>query len=77
MSGPLHAAATDEQGDVRAVELDRHPFFVAALFQPERGALRGRTPPLVVAFAAACVTAQERMSNSVRTAVRPGSSAAG
>ena len=48
--GPLRAAAHDVAGDVRAVELDRHPFFVATLFQPERAALTGRVPPIVGAF---------------------------
>ena len=36
--------------DVRALELDSHPFFVATLFQPERAALRGDVPPLVNAL---------------------------
>ena len=35
---------------LRALELADHPFFVATLFQPERAALEGRTPPLVRAF---------------------------
>lgn len=52
-SGPLTVTATDEDGDVRAVELSDHPFFVATLFQPERAALEGRAPPLVAAFAKA------------------------
>ena len=54
VAGPLRAAADDATGEVRAVELDGHPFFVATLFQPERAALMGRTPPLVAAFARAC-----------------------
>jgi CTP synthase (UTP-ammonia lyase) len=49
-NGPLRATAWDRAGDVRAVELDQHPFFVATLFQPERAALAGTTPPLVLAF---------------------------
>jgi CTP synthase (UTP-ammonia lyase) len=48
--GPLRATAHDAQGDVRGVELDAHPFFVCTLFQPERAALRGEVPPLVLAF---------------------------
>jgi CTP synthase (UTP-ammonia lyase) len=50
LSGPLRVAAEDDAGDVRALELDGHPFFVATLFQPERAALAGRLPPLVTAF---------------------------
>ncbi len=54
VAGPLRAAAADATGDLRAVELDAHPFFVATLFQPERAAFKGRCAPLVVAFARAC-----------------------
>jgi CTP synthase (UTP-ammonia lyase) len=54
VAGPLRAAADDAAGEVRAVELDDHPFFVATLFQPERAALLGQVAPLVLAFVAAC-----------------------
>lgn len=50
LSGPLRVTAEDAAGEVRAVELTGHPFFVATLFQPERAALEGRVPPLVEAF---------------------------
>jgi len=53
-AGPLREAATDAQGDLRAVELADHPFFVATLFQPERAALKDRPAPLVDAFVRAC-----------------------
>jgi CTP synthase (UTP-ammonia lyase) len=53
--GKLHISATDEQGDVRAVELDDHPFFIAVLFQPERSALRGVVHPLISAYLQASV----------------------
>jgi CTP synthase (UTP-ammonia lyase) len=49
----LRATAHDAEGEVRAVELAGHPFYVATLFQPERRALRGDVPPLVAAFVAA------------------------
>jgi CTP synthase (UTP-ammonia lyase) len=49
----LRPTAHDAEGEVRAVELAGHPFFVATLFQPERRALRGELPPLVAAFVAA------------------------
>jgi len=54
VAGPLRESARDDTGDLRAVELDDHPFFVATLFQPERAALRGQPAPLVNAFLAAC-----------------------
>lgn len=53
--GPLRINAHDEAGDVRGVELDDHPFFIATLFQHERAALQGRTPPAVLAFVRAMV----------------------
>ena len=56
-SGPLKIAARDDEGSVRAVELDEHPFFIGTLFQPERAALREQTPPLVTAFVRAVVAA--------------------
>jgi CTP synthase (UTP-ammonia lyase) len=54
-SGPLKIAARDDEGSVRAVELDDHPFFTGTLFQPERAALREQLPPLVKAFVRAVV----------------------
>ena len=65
-AGPLRVAAVDDAGDVRAVEMDGHPFFVATLFQPERAALRGETPPFVTAFVqavAACAHPLEAFSS--------------
>lgn len=53
-AGPLKVSGYDEDDEVRAMELDGHPFFVATLFQPERAALEGSTPPLVKAFVLAC-----------------------
>ncbi len=48
----LQFTALDEAGEPRAAELSTtlHPFFIGTLFQPERAALRGETPPLVRAF---------------------------
>ncbi|MCK9689670.1 glutamine amidotransferase-related protein [Scleromatobacter humisilvae] len=55
-AGPLRGTAEDENGDLRAIELDGHPFFVATLWQPERAALEGQRVPL----AEALVTAARR-----------------
>jgi CTP synthase (UTP-ammonia lyase) len=46
----LYVAAVDDQDEVRAMEVDGHPFFVATLFQPELAA----SNPLVSAFVAVC-----------------------
>jgi CTP synthase (UTP-ammonia lyase) len=50
-SGPLCVSALDDQDEIRAVEMDGHPFYVATLFQPE---MAEGPNPLVGAFAAAC-----------------------
>ncbi|MFL6697371.1 MAG: glutamine amidotransferase-related protein [Vitreoscilla sp.] len=50
VSGPLRCTAQDENGDLRAIELDDHPFFVATLWQPERAALEGQRVPLAEAL---------------------------
>ena len=55
-AGPLRVAARDDRGEVRALELNGHPFFVATLFQPERAALEQRVPPIVAAFVGAAAT---------------------
>ena len=54
LGGDLIPSGHDAAGDLRAVELLDHPFFVATLFQPERSALKGVTPPLAVALLKAC-----------------------
>lgn len=54
LEGDLIPSGHDSAGDLRAVELLDHPFFVATLFQPERAALKGITPPLAIALLKAC-----------------------
>jgi CTP synthase (UTP-ammonia lyase) len=59
----LRVAARDSAGEVRAVELAQHPFFIATLFQPERSGLRGADHPLINAFVEAArgqVAAREK-----------------
>jgi CTP synthase (UTP-ammonia lyase) len=53
--GALRATAESAEGEVRAVELATHPFYVAMLFQPERAAFAGEVPPIVKALVAAAV----------------------
>jgi CTP synthase len=49
-SAGLRFTAWDDSGEIRGAELPPHPFFAGVLFQPERAALRGEVPPLVLAF---------------------------
>jgi CTP synthase (UTP-ammonia lyase) len=59
-------AATDDQHDIRAFELDDHPFFVATLFQPEMRCLsEGACSPLVNAF---CHAAERKSQGLARVA---------
>jgi CTP synthase (UTP-ammonia lyase) len=52
-SGPLRVSARDVAGEVRAAELDGHPFFFGTLYQPERSGLDGCRHPLIAAFVSA------------------------
>ncbi|HEY3928528.1 MAG TPA: CTP synthase, partial [Candidatus Koribacter sp.] len=49
-SADFKITARGASGEVRAAELQGHPFFVGTLFQPERRALKDEAPPLVIAF---------------------------
>jgi len=49
----LVETAEDALGELRGIELEGHPFFVATLWQPERAALLGQRVPLAEALVAA------------------------
>jgi len=49
----LRTAGVGPAGEVRAVELPRHPFYVATLYQPQRSSRPDAPDPLVSAFARA------------------------
>ncbi len=70
VSGPLRASAEDAAGDIRAVELDDHPFFHATLFQPERAALQNEVPPLVAAFVRSSAAYTDRQRQEAVGAAR-------
>lgn len=46
----MKISGEDKEGEVRIIELEGHPFFIATLFQPERSSLKGKTHPLINAF---------------------------
>jgi len=64
--GPLRLVGEDAAGEVRAFELDGHPFYFGTAFQPERSALAGRDHPLIVAFVRAAAEARARRSELAR-----------
>jgi len=55
-TGGLRVAAIDSTGEVRAVEHESHPFFVATLYQPQLSSLPGRPHPIWSAFIAAVLS---------------------
>ena len=46
----LHITGVDQSKNIRVVELEGHPFFIATLYQPERLAFTGSCHPLIKAF---------------------------
>lgn len=48
--GGLHITGADGDGNPRIVEIDRHPFFIGTLFQPERSAFQQIVHPLIRAL---------------------------
>jgi CTP synthase (UTP-ammonia lyase) len=60
--------ARDRQGEVRAMALDGHLFFVGTAFQPERAAWNGERHPIISAFisAAACIASETKHHGSGR-----------
>lgn len=57
VAGGLAVSGTDDDGEVRIVELPDHPFFVATLFVPQVASTPERPHPLVAAFVRAAVAA--------------------
>jgi len=55
----LCVSAVDDQHEIRAVELDGHPFFVATLFQRE---MRAGVSPLVDAFVKCCAKRKQNLT---------------
>ena len=49
-SGALQIVGSDDEGEVRVVELAGHPFFVGTLFVPQHRSTPSEPHPLVSAF---------------------------
>jgi CTP synthase (UTP-ammonia lyase) len=65
----LVSAACGERGELRAVELTGHPFYVAALFQPQLSSQEGNPHPLIAAFLRAACVYRAAATGSTTTAV--------
>lgn len=46
----LRLTAFDDNGELRAIELPEHPFFLATLYQPQLSSSEERPHPLIVEF---------------------------
>src|SRR5439155_18870998 len=47
----MQIAATGNSGEIRAVEISRHPFYLATLFQPQLTSIAtGAAHPIIVAY---------------------------
>ncbi len=58
-STTLKIVASDDEGVVRAVELEEHPFFVGTLFLPQLGSTSADPHPLISSFVQACARINE------------------
>jgi len=56
-AGRLRTTGVGPAGEVRVVELEGHPFFVATLFQPQRASRPDAPDPLVTGFLTAAAGA--------------------
>jgi CTP synthase (UTP-ammonia lyase) len=56
--GPLAISGSDQEGEVRIVELPEHTFFIGTLFVPQARSKEGQAHPLITAFIRAVRDAQ-------------------
>jgi CTP synthase (UTP-ammonia lyase) len=56
---PLKVSAIDDSGEIRVIELEGHPFFLATLYVPQVQSTPTNPHPLVTGFLHACVQQRE------------------
>jgi CTP synthase (UTP-ammonia lyase) len=56
--GRLKVSGTDHDGEVRAVEMLDHPFYVATLFVPQVSSQPGNPHPLIISYLKAALSHQ-------------------
>ncbi len=59
-SGGMVVSGVDDTGEVRSVERDDHPFFLATLYQPQLRSSPKRPHPVWLGFVEACRAAAAR-----------------
>jgi CTP synthase (UTP-ammonia lyase) len=60
----LEIAGTDQDGEVRIVELGTHPFFIGTLFVPQARSVPGTPHPLILEFCRAAVHSAAHLATS-------------
>lgn len=58
-SGPISITGSDAEGEVRVIEYQQHPFFIATLFVPQTRSQPDNPHPLVHAFVTAAYKAEQ------------------
>ena len=67
----MRVAGVDGAGEVRIVELDDHPFYIATLFQPELAVFTGVAHPLIKAFLREAAKGPDERTSSRRSLNTP------
>ncbi len=65
-SSSLRIVGSDDEGEVRVVELAEHPFFIGTLFLPQLSSTTSQPHPLVSAFVRACCISKGPKTHSPR-----------
>ena len=58
--GQLQITGADENNEVRIVELNDHPFFIATLFQPQISSHPSNPHPIIMAYLKAALSLKEK-----------------
>jgi len=74
--GPMNVVGSDDEGEIRVLELPDHPFFIATLFVPQTSSWPDRPHPLVTAFLKAAIETQDgrRVTTVANSSTREGES---
>jgi len=68
----MRVAATDDTGEVRAIERGDHPFFVGTLYQPQLRSAPGAPHPVFVGLLDAAGAAEQQVGAGDARRGRPG-----
>ena len=64
---PLRVVGSDDEGEIRVMELSDHPFFVGTLFVPQSQSTLDSPHPLVTAFIRASAQTEQGSGDNATT----------